>query len=239
MTELSLVIPAYNAGDFLEETMVRLRTMLLARPDWELLVVNDGSVDTTQKILMNSLSGIPRARSLDLSGNRGKGAALRAGMREARGTFVAFTDADLPYGLAVFDAMLSRMKREPLLALLYGSRSHTDSTQQGYGLIRGLGRLFFGTLIRVILPDVGDTQCGIKLFRRELAQKIAEKGSIDGFAADIEFFVIARAQRMRYQDFPVALAHRKESSVRVVRDSFLMLKDMGVILYRRWRGDYV
>ncbi len=239
MTELSLIIPAYNAGAFFEDSLRRLQEMLATRPAWELIIVDDGSSDRTQEISALSLKDIPRARNLRLSRNQGKGAALRAGMREARGAFVAFTDADLPYGLAVFDAMLAQMRQDERFALLYGSRSHTHSVQSGYGLIRVLGRRFFGGLIRAIMPDVADTQCGIKLFRKELAQKIVEKGRIDGFAADIEFFVIARAEKQAYRDFPVLLTHRKESSVRLVRDSLMMLKDMMQIFYRRWRGDYV
>lgn len=239
MTDLSLVIPVYNAAPFLRETLRRLGEALSRHADWELIVVNDGSRDETARILEEELPRLPRARAIHLPRNTGKGAALRAGFHAARGELAAFTDADLPYGLSVLDAMRERMEQYPELHLLYGSRHHALSRERaGYDRVRRLGRLFFSAVIRCLLPGVVDSQCGIKLFRRSLARRCAEKGSIDRFAADIEFFVIAKVAGLRFEDFPVELNHRTESSVRLVRDTLRLLADVFVIACRYWRGVY-
>jgi dolichyl-phosphate beta-glucosyltransferase len=112
--------------------------------------------------------------------------------------------------------------------------------KRGYGFLRRLGRSFFSRVIRfLVVPNVLDTQCGIKMLRSELAKQVVAKGVINRFAADIELFIIARANHWRYEDFPVELNHRKESSVRLIRDTLIMFKDVLRIKWNFWRDKYV
>lgn len=239
MIELSLVIPVYNAAPFLSDTLRRLGETLMRHADWELIVIDDGSCDETRLILKEELPRLPRARALHFDCNRGKGAALLEGFRTAGGQCVVFTDADLPYGLSILGAMYRHMEEHPEIALLYGSRHHALSREaSGYGSARRLGRLFFSVVIRAFLRDVVDSQCGIKAFRHSLAKRCVERGRIDRFAADIEFFAIARAAGLRYADFPVELNHRKQSSIRLIRDTVRMLVDIMRIAGYYWSGAY-
>ncbi len=240
MIELSILIPAYNAGKFLAQTLASVRELLLAQPTFELILVDDGSADDTVSIAESFKNSIPRYTILTLPKNRGKGYALRMAMQKTQGDLVVFTDADLPYGLTPIVSMLAVMKREEDLFLLYGSRSHENSkVQQGYTLLRKFGRMFFSVVIRTfIVSRVVDTQCGIKMFRGALARAIVERGVVDRFAFDIECFMIAKARGWRYADFPVALNHRKESSVRIVRDTLCILGDIVLINLRYLRGRY-
>lgn len=240
--ELSLIIPVFNGAVFLSET-------LGAAAQWiehsarhiQLIMVNDGSTDKTQDILADFANAHAYCMVLNLPVNRGKGNALRSGMAYATGEYVAFTDADLPYGLSVFECMIGVIRENSAVYLLYGSRAHQASAViRGYGLIRKAGRLFFSLAARVFLAlDVKDTQCGIKLLRRELAQAAVKLTRVDRFAFDMELFVLARVNFWTYQDFPVELTHRKESSVRVVNDTFGMLRDMIRIRRNLSNGTYV
>ncbi len=236
--ELSVIIPAYNAGAFIEDTLRRLAALL--GESRELIVVDDGSGDDTFDVMRRFEGRIPNYSCIRLPRNRGKGFALREGMKRARGTYVAFTDADLPYGLSIFDEMLAVMKKDSALFLLYGSRSHQNSKEEkGYGTLRRFGRNFFSNVIRYLaVPDVPDTQCGIKMLTRELAECASVSAIINRFAFDIELFMIAKAHGWQYRAFPVTLTHRKESSVRLVRDTLVMLLDLLRIISRYERGNY-
>lgn len=239
MTELSVIVAMYNAAPFLKETLARLEPFLARHRNWELIAVDDGSFDGTTEILGELVRRFAEARVLRFAENQGKGAALRAGMRAAKGEFVAFTDVDLPYGLEILEEMHAHLASHPEIYLLYGSRHHKSSRERsGYNFFRRAGRLFFSIVIRFLLPHVSDSQCGIKLFRRELAQRCAKLGRINRFAGDIEFFMIGKAAGMQSADFPVELNHRKESSVRLVQDTILMLVDTLRIWVYYWRGLY-
>lgn len=225
----TIVIPIYNAGAFIEETIRDVvRVFSGAAEPWEIIAVNDGSTDTTAAALERMAKETPGLRVVHMEVNGGKGRALRRGMREARGECVAFTDADLPYGAPALVSLLERMKEDPSLQFVYGSRSHASSVERrGYGLLRRIGRLFFSVVVRALAaPGVQDTQCGIKALRRPFLLRVLEVSRVDRFAFDVELFAIARAAGAASLAMPVSLNHRKESSVRLVTDTARMLRDI-------------
>lgn len=239
---LSVIIPIFNGADFLPQTLAATAKWIENSPvSIQLILVNDGSTDKTENIINGFAGSRAYCAAVTVPVNRGKGFALRSGMERALGQYFAFTDADLPYGLSIFERMIEVLRENPTVHLLYGSRAHRASAViKGYGLIRRAGRLFFSLATRVFLAlDVKDTQCGIKLLRRELAQAAVKLTRVDRFAFDMELFVLARANFWPYQDFPVELTHRKESSVRVVGDTFNMLHDMMRIRKNLKSGVYV
>lgn len=238
---VSLVIPVFNGAPFLAETLKRVRSWAEQNADpAEIIVVDDGSTDGTAAIAEDVHRAIPRYTVVHLPKNRGKGAAVRAGIKAAHGDCVVFTDADLPYGLKIIAAMRQRLHSHPESALVFGSRSNPLSESKGYGAVRRLGRSFFSAVVKLFaIPGVGDTQCGIKMLRRDLAALVASRGIIDRFAFDIELFAIARQNNFGIIDVPVMLKHRRESSVRFVMDTVIMLKDILRISLRMRHRYYV
>lgn len=236
---LSLIIPVFNAGNFLADTVRRIGEWAKVAPySVEVIFINDGSADNSAAILQHAAEcGFVVVNS---ARNKGKGFAVREGLKIARGEFVTYTDADLPYGLDVLGAMVKALGAEPGLALLYGSRSHAASVyKSGYSMVRRLGRAFFSVAIRLLaVRDVPDTQSGLKMMRRNLAQFAARKLIVNRFAFDVELFVLAKANGLRYKDFPVVLDQPKESSVHLVKDTLWMLWDVVGIRTRAIRGFY-
>ena len=239
--EVSIIIPVVNGGAFVEKTVDAVLSWLAAQNfSSELIMVNDGSTDATGELLKKPLSTNPNYRVVTIPHNKGKGAALRSGLRIATGRFQAYTDADLPYGIEILAGMLLVFQGDSELALVYGSRSHSASHEKrGYGFMRTLGRTFFSHLTRLlVIPDVPDTQCGIKMFRRDVGALIDRHSRINRFAFDIELFTIVKNNCLKYQDFPVELNNRKESSVRLIKDTAQMIIDMLRIKWKAWRGEY-
>ncbi|MBU6142081.1 glycosyltransferase [Patescibacteria group bacterium] len=239
-TRLTLIFPVYNAAPFLRDSLSVLGQWLRIHPEADCIFVNDGSTDESMAILEEAKKDFPQTfQIIDMGANKGKGAAVRAGMRLATGDLIAFTDIDLPYGLPIFDAMRAVMDEDPNLSFLYGSRSHADSRFKGYGALRHVGRRFFSLAIRtMVITDTSDTQCGIKMFRKDFADVVAHRSVIDRFAFDIELFVIAKVNHFHAMDFPVRLLRHRESSVRIVKDTITMLKDMRRIRERIRSGAY-
>ena len=234
----SVITPVFNAERFLERTLGEIaewRAKL--REPVEIIFVNDGSTDRTLSLLAAFAGRDSSVQVIQFAENHGKGFALREGMRRSHGEYVAFTDADLPYGLNALQEMRRIMQEDPTLAFLYGSRSHVASRSEAYGSLRTTGRRFFSVLIRLLaVPGVADTQCGVKMLRRRLVDAVVKKTIVDRFAFDVELFVIANAGRMRSHDFPVELREQKQSSIRLVKDTINMFGDLFRIRVRMWRG---
>jgi len=203
------------------------------------LVINDGSSDNTTTII-NSLKQTPdKFIFINYKENKGKGYAVKKGIESSVGDYVLFTDADLSYGLPIISKMFEKIKDSLDIDLLFGARNHPESQNDKYGIIRKFGHLFFSNFTRrLILPDVYDTQCGIKIMSRKLANIAKEKLSIDRFAFDIELFTITRANKLKYAEFPVILAHQGETSVRIFHDTLSMMADIIRIKIKNAGGYY-
>ena len=226
---LSVVVPAYGEAARIRTTVAALRSQLRAAGDVEIVVVDDGSPDGTAAEAESA-----GARVVRLPENRGKGAAVRAGMLDATGRTVAFTDADLAYPPDQLLRLLAEV--ESGWDVVVGSRRHIDTTT----LVRArrlrvvTGRLFNLLTTAVLLGQYRDTQCGLKAFRSDVARLLFSRTRVDGFAFDVEVFHLAERYRLSLTEVPVSLANTETSSVHVGSDAVRMVRDLFRI--RRWAG---
>ena len=202
--KLSIILPVFNGAEILQQSLEKLSAWISGQPyKIELIVVNDGSDDTTSDILEKFKGKLDYYYTINLPKNRGKGFAVRAGIKAASGAYIVFTDTDLSYGMEIFSDMYKFMNSNKDIYLLYGSRAHSLSRgYAGYTLTRRLSSLLFSGLARfLILPGVKDTQCGVKMFKKEFAILATEKLTVDRFAFDIEMLIIAQENHLKFQDF--------------------------------------
>ncbi|HZQ86881.1 MAG TPA: glycosyltransferase [Acidimicrobiales bacterium] len=231
---LSVVVPAYGEADNIGSVIARLRAELAVAGDIEVIVVDDGSKDGTADAARAGGADQVIAQPL----NRGKGAAVRAGMLVARGRTVAFTDADLAYPPAQLLDLLAQV--EAGWDMVVGSRRHVDtSTLVRAGRLREMtGRLFNSLTLLVLLGQYRDTQCGIKAFRSDVARLLFGHATIDRFAFDVELFHLAERYRLSLTEVPVTLANTTASTVRLGPDALRMVLDLFRIRRAGSRGDY-
>ncbi len=232
---LSVVIPAYNEGRMIADTVQAIAQELdrsVGPGDYEIVVVDDGSGDETATVAQGA-----GARVLAQPSNRGKGAAVRAGVLAARGRAVVFTDADLAYPAALLTRLL--LEIEDGWDMVVGSRRHRDTaTLVRPRRIRELGGRMVNRLTHlVLLGHFRDTQCGLKGFQGDVAKVVFERTRIDGFAFDVELFLIAEQDQLSLREIPVSVQNRQGSSVSIVGDTVSLLVDLFRI--RRWVGQGV
>jgi dolichyl-phosphate beta-glucosyltransferase len=201
---LSLVIPAYNEERRLPVSLARIADWLGSRSpalSAEVLVVDDGSADRTAAVAEKTAAGLGLAfRVIRLPENRGKGAAVRAGVLESSGEHVLVTDADLSTPIEEVDKLLASGA-----AVAIGSRG-LDATlvKERQPLFRVASGKLFNLLVRVLaVSGIRDTQCGFKLFRREAALEVFSRATVDRFAFDVEALLLARRLGYAIVEVPV------------------------------------
>lgn len=234
-TRLSIVVPTYREQDRIGTTVARLRATGLAdESELEIVVVDDGSPDDT--VAAARAAGADQV--IALAENRGKGAAVRAGMLAAHGRTIVFTDADLAYPPEQIGTVSAAV--EAGADVVIGSRRHVDTTTlvRARRLREVTGRLFNLVTFVVLLGRYRDTQCGLKGFQYDAARMLFSRTRIDGFAFDVEVLHLAERYRLALREVPVELANTTESSVRVGRDSLRMLWDVLRIRRLAARGAY-
>ena len=238
--ELSIIIPAYNEESLITSTLEGLKTYLATRAEtYEIIVVDDGSHDKTARCIQDWTKNNPVDLHLFVNEqNMGKGFSIQRGVKESRGSFVIFIDADLPYELQAIESFLKTLRNGYDLAV--GSRVLPGSQVKGVPITRYISGQIFSWMVQTVLfPGLPDTQCGFKSFRSAAAKEIFRRLTIGGFGFDVEMLFVAR--RLRYSIQPVAVRmidHRHRSRVRLIVDSFKMFANLFMVRWNDLQGKY-
>ena len=146
-------------------------------------------------------------------------------------------DADLAYRPELLLTVLDEI--EEGWDMVVGSRrhQHTNVLVRARKLRELGGRMVNRLTHLVLLGHFRDTQCGLKGFQADIATIVFERTRIDGFAFDVELFLIAEQDQLSLREIPVAVENRAGSSVRVVADFATLMVDLFRI--RRWVGEGV
>lgn len=214
---LSIIIPAYNEQDRIEASLRRVHAYLesLARP-FEIIVVDDGSSDGTADIVRAAAADLDAIRLVDYTPNRGKGRAVRVGIRESAGELVGFTDADLSAPIEEMDKLLAAVGGGSDIAI--GSRAVKGAIiPKHQPLYRELGGKALNLVIRALaVRGIHDTQCGFKLFKGDIARSIFSRCFLDGWGFDVEVLYLARKMGRGIAEIPVVWSHFEGSKIHPV-----------------------
>jgi glycosyltransferase involved in cell wall biosynthesis len=238
--ELSIVVPAFNEEKRLAKSLQSIRAYVKSRSlRAEVLVVDDGSTDSTARIVELSRKEFPELRLISNGRNRGKGFSVRHGMLEARGEIALFTDADLSAPIEEADKLLAAL-RDGAYDGVIGSRAMDRSLiEVRQSAFREQAGIVFNRIVRRItgLP-FQDTQCGFKAFRRERARAIFEQQRTTGFGFDPEILFLAQRKGLHIAEIPVRWAHHPATKVNLFGDSLRMFLDLLAIRWNALTGRY-
>jgi len=227
---LSIVVPAYNEesrlGDSIRKILSYKQTAQISA---ELIIVDDGSTDSTTQIAKNTCAEFPDTdtKVIRYDENRGKGFAVKTGMMAAESDIVLFTDADLSSPIEELPKLVDPIKTGTL-DVAFGSRA-LDRTLIGVHQPwrREQGGRVFNLFVRTLtgLP-FWDTQCGFKAFNMKNFRPLLDLMTIDRFGFDVEFLYVSHHTGLRLKEIPVRWNDCEGSKVNVFRDSLRMFSEI-------------
>ncbi len=191
-----------------------------------MIIVNDGSKDKTAQMATEFCATHPRFRVIDSQPNHGKGFVVRRGILEAKGDLILFCDADLATPQEETEKLLFHMDRGSDIAI--GSRPLKESSLEvRQPFYREMAGRLFNKIVQALgIRGIDDTQCGFKMFKREVAHDIFKRCEVNGFGFDLECLFIARDLDYTIAEVPIRWRHQEGSKVVLLRDGPRMIMDL-------------
>lgn len=231
--KVSVVMPAFNESEHILANLREVvKTLTECQFDFEVILVDDGSSDNTYLHAARVLTDHPElVRIVRYDRNRGKGNALIAGTKYAKGDYVVFLDADMDLHPSQLPRFFEIMKATGADAVI-GSKRHPES-HVNYPLIRQIYSFVYYAMVRVMfgLP-LRDTQTGLKLFKAALLQDVFPRTLAKRFAFDIELLSVAHHFHYRLADAPVTLHYQRMYNRVQMRHVWNIFVDTLAIFYR-------
>jgi len=232
--DVSIVIPAYNEAQRLPPFLERVISFCKKSPKvYEIIVVDDGSTDATLEAASSCVPAFPRLSIVKIKKNRGKGYAVKRGLLKSSGAVCAFLDADGSIGPDEIEKNLHYLA-DGGYDVFAGSRVLTGA---GQVLAVRWHRKAIGTVfnwcVRVFLfKDIRDTQCGFKMFKREVVRPLFSRSHLRRFGFDIEILYLAHKMGYRVKEGAVSWRHVPGSKVNLFIDSAEMF--INILQVRNW-----
>jgi dolichyl-phosphate beta-glucosyltransferase len=216
-TYLSVIIPAYNEAARIVDTLSEVKTFLDAQAyQSEVIVVDDGSTDMLSTVIDSYAKDMPYLRYIRYEKNKGKGYAVREGMRNAKGEFRLFMDADNSVTIDHVTKFIAETKNgyDIVIGSIMLPSTHNVVEQNGIhrNILRACTRIVRSVFVRLNV-HVYDTQRGFKLFTAEAADKIFALQRIERFGFDVELLVLGDKMQFKIKEVSVRWVNPAGSKV--------------------------
>ncbi|MBI2031521.1 MAG: glycosyltransferase [Candidatus Levybacteria bacterium] len=233
---LSIIVPIYNESNRLDNLSTIASYLKKLKVKTELIVVNDGSNDSTKNIL-DDLRKKLKFKIISYKENKGKGYAVKIGMLKAQGKLRLFTDIDLSVPIEECSKL---MKFAEFNQVVIGSRRVAKSKIILHQpIIRELmGRFFTFLSQKTLSLEISDFTCGFKMFREKAAGKIFQKSRINRWGFDSEILFIANKLEHKIYEAPISWSHNINTKVKFPEDIIRSLIDLILIRFNSLRGIY-
>jgi len=226
MAGISVVLPAYNEEANVGQAVRRAMDAVATHtPDYEVIVVDDGSRDRTSQVVQAIMEENPQVRLVRHEVNRGYGAALRSGFQAATKELIFFTASDNQYDPSEIDRLLPLIEEADIVA---GFRAHRQDP-----LLRRLFAWAWNTLVNLLFGYLArDIDCAFKLFRR----KILEEVPLTSSGAMIDTELLAGAKRKGFRIREVAVSHfPRQVGRQTGADPRVVLRAFRDLIRYRWK----
>lgn len=225
--QLSVVIPVYNQAKNVSASIARIKSVLESiGMGYEIVVVNDGSLDNTLEILRREEKQDPHVQLVTYAQNKGKGYAVKTGIMHTHGDTVLFTDGDLDISP---NMIVDYVKQLGQSDLVIASKRHPQSKVKAPKSRKFLSRVF--NIVARILTGipVKDTQAGLKAGNGPALRAIFKLIFVKRYAFDVELLTIASILKMQIKEMPVEINLDRTFKV---KDIIKMFVDVLAIAYR-------
>lgn len=219
---VSVLVPAFNEENAIEETVTKLNDALGVLESYELVVVNDGSEDGTLERLKAIQHRFPALKVVEHDRNRGYGAALKTGMRHASSDLIAIIDADGTYPIADLPKLVLLADKYDMVV---GARTGSNVE---YPLIRKIPKYFLRRWINwIVKTSVPDINSGMRVFRKAMGQRFV-RILPDGFSFTITITISSIRNNYRVHFEPIDYFERKgKSKIKPIHDTLRFLQIIG------------
>lgn len=222
--QLTIIIPAYNEAPYLGQKLDQYLAEF--QDDTEFLIVPNGCTDETPEIAQLYAKRYPNVRVHVISEAVGKAMAVRKGWELAKGEWVAFLDADGSTSATEFKRIFNaRRDADGVIA----SRWAPGARVENRSAIRKIASYTFAAVVKILFwMPYRDTQCGAKIFRRELIQRILPFIRVRNIAFDVELLLLCRRAGASIVEYPTHWVDRSDSVIigsplKLIRSSLAML----------------
>jgi dolichol-phosphate mannosyltransferase len=224
--ELSFVIPAYNEEEFIENTLWTLDEVVKNKLPYEIVVVNDGSLDETFARAMTYARRNGHVKVLSYPANAGKGHAVKTGFMQTTGDLVVFVDSDMEIDLRTISRYINALDH---CDIVIASKWHPDSVVE-MPLARKIMSHGFNVLVRLLTgAPLRDTQVGLKAMKRSAFVNIFPRLAVKRYAFDVELLTVAKLYGLKIVEMPTEIRIEKSFNL---KDLFKMFLDLLGIAYR-------
>lgn len=219
--DVSLILPCFNEHEVFEGSVAHIASVLSSsKYAYEIIFVDDMSVDNTKSLIKNT-----KYKAIFHTKNMGRGAAVRSGIKAARGKVVGYIDIDCEVSPVYIPAMVE-MILEKKADVVIGRRQYRTSFGSVIREILSRGYMW---LAHVLLETEGlDTESGYKFFNREKIVPVLDRVEHQGWFWDTEIIVRSKRAGLRIAEMPVLFLRRfdKTSSVHIVPDTIEYMKNL-------------
>jgi len=217
--DLSIIIPAYNEGLLIENTIEKVYRLAknLGR-SFELIIANDGSTDDTFNIVNKKLRVYKELRMVSNKINEGRGSVLSKAFMAANGAYQIYLDADLAIDLELVSKFIKAL--DDSADIVIGSK-HMHGAEIEYPPLRRIFSKSYALLVRLLLgSSIKDHQCGFKGIKKQVARKIIPKVKDKRWSWDTELLVKAQWDGYKIVELPakVVNVYGRESKVHLIKD---------------------
>jgi dolichyl-phosphate beta-glucosyltransferase len=237
MQKISVIVPVYNGVSYIEKNILTLhRCLESCFNSFEIIVVDDGSVDNTLNVLQKLSVPVVLLHRKD---NRGKGLTIKEGMLSASGDCRVFIDADLPFDLKAIPYAVDLIQKHAY-HIVVGDRTLPKSIyNSGRTLVRRKASKLFSFFVRILVTGgLFDTQCGFKAFRGDIAKALFPLLTCRGFSFDVELLYIALKYNMVIRRIPVKFKSSSPSTISPLFTGIEMIKGIGSLRSNWNKGMY-
>jgi dolichyl-phosphate beta-glucosyltransferase len=240
MPFLSVVVPAYNEAQRIGRSLSAIHWYLASKTyAAEVIVVDDGSTDGTTGVVSDVIAAWPSFRLISNERNRGKGYSVRRGVLEARGEYVLFTDADLSAPIDQTGMLIAGLESTGADAAIGSRALQRELIGVHQPLFRELGGIGFNLAVRLFTGlKLRDTQCGLKLFRREATRPAFEHMKAQRFGFDPELLFLIERRGGRILEIPVRWDNDPATKFNVLRDAVRSFREVAEVRWRAVTGQY-